>query len=113
MSGEPGTRGETWADTFGVAACPTAEDVERARTSEAARREVDLAYACWAGLPEDELAPFLERLRIFDARTPVYEEQRTADALVVQRGRRERLEGHGRVTAPKVYAPRILAPRAA
>jgi hypothetical protein len=74
MSGASGTIGEHWADAWDVSP-PSADDVARAHQSTTARREVDLHYARWLGLPEDQVGPFLERLSLSGLRARAFEER--------------------------------------
>lgn len=52
---------------------PPTVTIDEAMRSDTKRRERDLQLAAWCGLPEDEVGPFLRRLRLFDARTIEWE----------------------------------------
>ncbi len=73
-----------------------------------ARARRDREFAEWCGLTEAQTAAFLERLRIFDARTPVFEEERAQEeyrALVARRAPGD----HRGIRAPRIRAPRLSA----
>ncbi len=123
------TRGARWrADAWDVPG-PSTADIHRAQVSEAARREVDLAYAAWLGLPDDEVGPFIDGLADFDRRTRLYfelaeaEEYRARvtgailradlDAFWHEHGAREVSVAAPRIDVPRIRAPRIFVPRAA
>jgi hypothetical protein len=60
--------------------------------SESARAKRDVELAAWCGLTEDEVGPFLARLKIFDARTPAWEERMALKEALESRALRRRLE---------------------
>jgi hypothetical protein len=66
--------------------------IEEALGSESARRERDRQLAAWCGLSDDEVEPFLRRLRLFDARTPAWEERMALEEALQIAKLRRRLE---------------------
>lgn len=90
--GAPGTVGERWADEYDCPPPPSLEERWRARQSESARREVDLAWAAYCGLPDDELGPFLRRLAEYDARAITRAERAALDEARRMAGERRRVE---------------------
>jgi hypothetical protein len=56
--------------------------IEEALASRAKRLERDVEMAAWCGLDHNELGPFLDRLAIFDARTPAWQARRALAELV-------------------------------
>jgi glutathione S-transferase len=59
--------------------------IHEALRSDAKRRERDLELARWCGLSEDEVGPFLRRLRLFDARTEGWEITQAAEEAKLRR----------------------------
>lgn len=74
----------------------------------AARERRDREFAVWCGLTPAQTEAFLERLRIFDARTPVYEE-RIAQAEYAALVRRRAPGDERGISAPRLRAPRLSA----
>lgn len=71
---------------------PPAVSTFEALRSETARSERDRQLAAWCGLNEDELGPFLRRLREYDARTPAWREREALEELGVLRALRAKAE---------------------
>ena len=71
-----------------------------------ARARRDREFAEWCGLTPEQTEAFLERLRIFDARTPLWEEKVAQEEY--QRLVSKRSPGDRRgISPPRVRAPRF------
>lgn len=79
---------------IGHGPAPTVTIVE-ALLSEDKRRERDEQLAAWCGLAEDEVAPFLRRLALYDLREEARQEEEAVRRLEAARKRRVELESRG------------------
>lgn len=69
--------------------------VDEALRSPSKRRERDEQLAAWCGLAEDEVAPFLARLALYDLREQARQEEEAVARLEAAQARRIEVEGRG------------------